>query len=88
MSENKNLKYAIMGGAALVGAAVLYYLTSSASKENSSGTSGDDHANNEELEAELDQIGEIEYEDGHIKFEQFLKIFEICSFYGKTHFAE
>ena len=27
MSENKNLKYAMIGGAALVGAAVLYYLT-------------------------------------------------------------
>ena len=29
MSENKNMKYALLGGAALVGAAVLYYLTSS-----------------------------------------------------------
>ena len=28
MSENKNIKYALIGGAALLGAAVLYYITS------------------------------------------------------------
>tara|TARA_B110000285_G_scaffold202740_1_gene238275 strand:- start:829 stop:966 length:138 start_codon:yes stop_codon:yes gene_type:complete len=28
MSENKNLKYALIGGAAIVGAAVIYMLTS------------------------------------------------------------
>jgi len=27
MSDNKNLKYALIGGAAIVGAAALYYLT-------------------------------------------------------------
>lgn len=28
MSDNKNLKYALIGGAAIVGAAALYWLTS------------------------------------------------------------
>ena len=31
-TENKNLKYALLGGAAVVGAAVLYYMTSSGDK--------------------------------------------------------
>ena len=39
------------------------------------------------LDEDLQKIGDIEIEDGYIKFEQFLKIFEICSFYGKTQFA-
>jgi hypothetical protein len=36
---------------------------------------------------DLEKLGDVEMEDGYIKFEQFLKIFEICSFYGKTQFA-
>lgn len=85
MSENKNIKYAMMGGAALVGAAVLYYLTSSKSEDIASGASNETA---EKLDDDIEQIGEIEYEDGHVKFEQFLKIFEICSYHGKTNFAE
>jgi len=34
--ENKNMKYAMMGGAAIVGAAVLYYLTTSSSEGKAS----------------------------------------------------
>jgi len=90
-TENKNLKYALFGGAALVGAAVLYYLTNSADAEtkNADGlTAAEQDKFEENLDEDLEKIGEIEYEDGHIKFTQFLKIFEICSYHGKTLFAE
>lgn len=40
------------------------------------------------MEDDLEKLGDVEMEEGYIKFEQFLKIFEICSFYGKTQFAE
>ena len=86
-SENKNLKYALIGGAAVVGAAVLYYLTS-ASEGKSDASSAEQAANDDILEDDLEKIGEIEYEDGHVKFTKFLKIFEICSYHGKTLFAE
>ena len=46
-----------------------------------------ENAEPDPVDSELEKIGEVEMEDGHIKFEQFLKIFEICSFYGKTEFA-
>jgi hypothetical protein len=36
-TENKNLKYALLGGAAVVGAAVLYYMTSSGESKNEAG---------------------------------------------------
>lgn len=36
-TENKNLKYALYGGAALVGAAVLYYISSSSETKNADG---------------------------------------------------
>lgn len=85
MSENKNIKYAMMGGAALVGAAVLYYLTTS--KVDETANAGENNDTAEKLDDDIEQIGEIEYEDGHVKFTQFLKIFEICSYHGKTNFA-
>jgi len=88
-TENKNLKYALLGGAAVVGAAVLYYLTNSAESKNADGlTAAEADKFEENLDEDLEKIGEIEYEDGHIKFTQFLKIFEICSYHGKTLFAE
>jgi len=88
-TENKNLKYALFGGAALVGAAVLYYLTNSADSKNAEGLTVDEQEKfDENLDEDLEKIGEIEYEDNHIKFTQFLKIFEICSYHGKTLFAE
>ena len=90
MSENKNIKYAMIGGAALVGAAVLYYLTAGGSGDKAADEATNAALNeaNEKMEEDLEQIGEIELEEGHIKFEQFLKIFEICSYHGKTLFSE
>ena len=83
MSENKNLKYGVIAGAAIVGAAAIWYLMNG--KSSDAATSGEvDHE--DAMDQDLEAIGEIEIEDGHIKFEQFLKIFEICSFYGKTQF--
>jgi hypothetical protein len=83
MSENKNLKYGVIAGAALVGAAAVWYLLNGKSSDAAT-TEGVNHE--DAMDEDLEQIGEIEIEDGHIKFEQFLKIFEICSFYGKTQF--
>jgi hypothetical protein len=90
MSDNKNLKYALIGGAAIVGAAALYWLTSTsdATASASDPAAVSKKEDDDKLEEQLDAIGEIEYEDQHVKFEQFLKIFEICSYHGKTEFAE
>jgi hypothetical protein len=71
MSENKNMKYAMIGGAALVGAAVLYFLTAGGSGDKAADEATNVAANeaDEKMEDDLEQIGEIEYEDGHVKFE-------------------
>ena len=71
MSENKNMKYAMIGGAALVGAAVLYFLTAGGSGDKAAdeATNAAAHEAEEKMDEDLEQIGEIEYEDGHVKFE-------------------
>jgi hypothetical protein len=75
---DKKVMYAILGGAAVVGAAVAYHFLSSASEE------ADDS-----LEADLQELGELqEDERGFIEFKQFLKIFQICSYYAKQQFAK
>jgi hypothetical protein len=74
---DKKMVYALLGGAAaLVGAAVAFhYLTRGTEDET--------------LDADLEQLGPLELDmNGRIEFRQFLKIFQICSFYGKTQFAE
>jgi len=71
---DKKVMYALIGGVAVVGAAIAFHFMS---KEGDSADSG--------LDDDLDQLGPLELdENGRIKFEQFLKIFQICSFYGKT----
>jgi len=71
MSDNKNMKYAMIGGAALVGAAVLYFLTASGSGDKAADEAATAATNeaDQKMEDDLEQIGEIEYEDGHVKFE-------------------
>ena len=79
---DKKVMYALIGGVALIGAAIAYKLVSGSEEK------GDavDQADDMDEDADLEQIGELETEQGHIKFDQFLKIFQICSFYGKTIF--
>lgn len=73
---NKKVLYALLGGAAVVGAAVAFHFLSS---KEAGDTLGDD----------LEQLGPVEREEnGMLKFEYFLKIFQICSFYGKNQFAD
>ena len=74
---DKKVLYALIGGVAVVGAAIAYHFMAK-------GESAEDT-----LDDDLDELGSLELdENGRIKFEQFLKIFQICSFYGKTQFAE
>ena len=76
---DKKVLYALIGGAAVIGAGAAYYFLSQAE------TSSTEDA----LDDDLDQLGALELDDnGRIEFDQFLKIFQICSFYGKTQFAE
>lgn len=73
---DKNIKYALIGGAALVGAAVAYHLFNTSKEEADDG-----------LDEDLEQLGPLELDAmGRIEFRQFLKIFQICSYYGKTQF--
>ena len=68
--------YALIGGVAVVGAAVAYYTIS---KEKV-----DDEP---DIEDDLAELGEPQFEaSGMLKFDYFLKIFQICSYYGKTQF--
>lgn len=70
---DKKVLYALIGGVAVVGAAVAYHLASKSTEEA------------EDMDDDLAQLGQPEYEpNGMLKFEYFLKIFQICSFYGKT----
>lgn len=74
---DKKVMYALIGGAAVIGAAVAFHFMGKADSESDS------------MDADLDQIGALDLdEEGRIKFEQFLKIFQVCSFYGKTNFQE
>ena len=69
---DKRVLYALLGGAALVGAAVAFHMIKTGDPEDGI---------NDDLEA----LGPLEVEEGTgmMKFEYFLKIFQICSFYGK-----
>jgi len=75
----KSTKYALIGAGAVVAAAVAFYLLSD--KEDAE---ADDNLNED-----LKELGELQLDDrGNIEFQQFLQIFKICAFYGKTHFAQ
>lgn len=40
------------------------------------------------LDEDLKELSELERDaDGYIKFDKFLRIFEICSLYGKSNFG-
>jgi hypothetical protein len=61
---DKKVLYALIGGAAVVGAAIAYHFISNSEQEADA------------LEDDLDELGPLELdENGRIKFEQFLKIF-------------
>ena len=71
------VKYALLAGAAVVGSAIAYHFLSNSTEE----------ATDDGLDADLDQLGALELDaEGRIDFAQFLKIFQICSFYGKSQF--
>jgi hypothetical protein len=73
---DKKVMYALVGGIAVIGAAVAYHLANRQSEEIE-----------DDIEDDLAQLGAPDYEaNGMLKFEYFLKIFQICSFYGKTQF--
>ena len=75
---DKKVLYALIGGVAIVGAAVAYHIASKSTEEA------------DDIEDDLAELGQPEYEqsgNGMLKFEYFLKIFQICSFYGKTQFT-
>lgn len=75
---DKKVVYALLGGAAVIGAAIAYHFYSSS-------TEGVE----DEMDAHLDELGPLQKDHyGNIKFDQFLKIFQICSVYGKTQFSE
>jgi len=61
---DKKVLYALIGGVAVVGAAIAYHFMAK-------GESAEDT-----LDDDLDELGSLELdENGRIKFEQFLKIF-------------
>ena len=69
---DKKVLYALIGGVALIGAAIAF----SMSKDSA-------------VDDVLNQLGPVEKdENGKLDFEYFLKIFQICTVYGKTQFAE
>ena len=73
---DKKVLYALLGGAAVVGAAIVYFATNKEKVEDE----GD-------MEDDLANLGEPQFEaSGMLTFEYFLKIFQICSFYGKNQF--
>jgi hypothetical protein len=73
--ENK-VKYAIIGGVALITAAVAFHFLNKTEDEECA------------LDDELNQLGSLELDEaGRIEFKQFLKIFQICTLFGKKEFA-
>ena len=73
---DKKVLYALLGGVAVVGAAIAFYAVSKEKVEDEA-----------DMEDDLAELGEPQFEaSGMLKFEYFLKIFQICSFYGKTQF--
>ena len=74
MGMDKKVMYALIGGAAVVGASVAYYLASKSVEDSNDG-----------IDHDLDQLGPVQMDaNGMLNFEYFLKIFQICSFYGKN----
>ena len=74
---DKKVLYALLGGAAVAVAAIAYSMSQGSSDE---GPTTDDI---------LDQLGPVERDaTGMLEFEYFLKIFQICTVYGKTQFNE
>lgn len=72
---DKKVLYALIGGVAVVGAAIAYHMASKSTEEV-------------DMDDDLAELGQPEYEpNGMLKFEYFLKMFQICSFYGKAQFA-
>lgn len=69
--------YALIGGAAVIGAAVAFHYASQKAE-----------AEEDTLDNDLEQLGEVQREEnGMLKFEFFLKVFQISTFYGKNQFA-
>ena len=72
---DKKVLYALLGGAAVAVAAIAYSMS-----KGSEETTTDDI---------LDQLGPVERDvSGMLKFDYFLKIFQICTVYGKTQFGD
>jgi len=73
---DKKVLYALIGGVAVVGAAIAYYAANKEKVEDEP-----------DMEDDLADLGEPQFEpSGMLKFEYFLKIFKICSYYGKNQF--
>ena len=71
---DKRVYYALVGGVAIVSAAVAFHFLSRGTEEADDG-----------LDDELAALGPLELDAyGRIEFEQYLKIFKICAFYGKS----
>ena len=65
MAMDKKVLYALIGGVALVGAAIAYNMISSGDTADAKAEGpGED-----ELDNDIEDIGELEIEQGHIKFE-------------------
>jgi len=79
MNISKNVKYALIGGAAVILAAVSYhYLSQKASETNEA-----------DIDEDLDKLGPLKRDTNEmIDFDYFIKIFQISSFYAKTQFSK
>ena len=73
---DKKVLYALIGGAALIGAAVAYHLATASEGDG--------------IDDDLDSLGPLELEEGTgmMKFEYYLKVLQICTFYGKGQFKD
>ena len=70
---DKKVLYALIGGAAIVGAAIIFSMSKGESQ----------------VDDILDKLGPVEREEnGKLEFEYFLKIFKECTIYGKREFGE
>lgn len=76
---SKNVKYALIGGAAVVLAAISYhYMTNKASDTVEA-----------DIDEDLDKLGPLKRDANEmIDFDYFIKIFQISSFYAKNQFAK
>lgn len=74
---DKKVLYALLGGAAVAVAAIVY----SMSKDGES-----DEPTADDI---IEQLGPVKRDaNGMLEFDYFLKIFQICTVYGKTQFGE